>query len=56
MSQFKASFAIVGIALALSACAGPTKHPAVFARNECQVEPQPLSCAGASDMGVMRAP
>lgn len=56
MPQFKAALAIVGIALALSACAGPIKHPAVFARDECKVEPQPLSCAGASDMGVMRAP
>lgn len=34
------------LAFALAACTGPPRHPAPFARSECQIDPQPLSCAG----------
>jgi len=46
---------ILMLSLALSACASPPRKPAVFARPECQVEPQPLSCAGGEDAGVFRS-
>jgi len=44
------------LACAIAACASLPRQTAVSAQPECQVEPQPLSCAGGEDADGGRAP